>query len=332
MSHDTLEFLVSRALAEAKSTCSFAFQGGEPTLAGLNFFEKLVELQKKHNTKGLTIANSIQTNGLLLDHAYAEFFAKNDFLLGLSLDGSKALHDQNRLDAAGKGTYNRVMKAAKLLDKYKVEYNILFVVTRDLARRAAHVYRFFKENDFRYLQFIPCIDDFNTPRGSKDFSLTSERFLTFLKNFFDLWYRDYLSGDYVSIRHFDNWVGILAGLPPESCSMSGVCTAYGVIESNGDVYPCDFYVTDEWKLGNIRNASFKDLLESDKAKSFVTDSLPLPEKCKTCPHFYICRNGCRRDREDASGTLDINVYCEAYYEFFDYATDRMRQIAAGLRR
>ncbi|MHB8962968.1 MAG: radical SAM protein, partial [Saccharofermentanales bacterium] len=206
MTPETLETLVSHAIGESEEMCSFAFQGGEPTLAGLDFFRMLVDLQKKYNTRHIEIHNAIQTNGITLNDDWCEFFVKNKFLVGLSLDGSKEIHDSNRIDASGRGTFLKVAGAAALMDRHKVEYNILCVVTSQLARRAEHVYRALRERGFRYLQFIPCIDDFGAAHGSSTYSLTSQRYSEFLCRLFDLWHADYIAGNYISIRHFDNWI------------------------------------------------------------------------------------------------------------------------------
>lgn len=332
MSLETLDILVAKAIVEADEQCSFSFQGGEPTLAGLDFYRQLIKLQQKYKAQSgksrLVISNVIQTNGMLLDDDWCEFFAKNKFLVGLSLDGDRDIHDANRIDAAGKGTYSRVIKAARLLDRHKVDYNILCVVTRELARRAKHVYRDLVKAGFKYLQFIPCIDDFGNSPGSSPYSLTADRFGTFLKDLFDEWYKDFMAGKYISIRHFDNWVHMLQGQPPETCSMSGRCTSYGVVEADGSVYPCDFYVLDAWRLGNIRENSFEAMLQGETTRKFVEDSLPVSEKCRNCRHYGICRCGCRRDREPLDlENGSINIYCEAYEQFFDYALPRLQQVA-----
>lgn len=332
MSPETLELLVAKAISEIDEQCNFSFQGGEPTLVGLDFYRRLIELQQQYKTEyrkdRLAISNVIQTNGILLDDEWCEFFKQNGFLVGLSLDGDKDIHDTNRVDAQGKGTFSRVLKAARLLDKHKVDYNILCVVTRELARRGKRVYHELVRLGFRYLQFIPCVDDFGAEPGSSPHSLTADRFGQFLKDLFDEWYNDFIAGQYTSIRHFDNWVHMLQGLPPETCSMSGRCTCYGVVEADGSVYPCDFYVLDAWKLGNIREQSLAGLLSCDLAQKFVMNSLPLAEKCRSCRHYSICRGGCRRDREPADQEKgSLNVYCDAYKQFFDYALDRLRQVA-----
>lgn len=335
MTLDTLDLLVKKAIAETTEQCSFAFQGGEPTLVGLDFYRDLIRLQEKYRAEfqkiSLVIHNAIQTNGMLLDDDWCAFLAQHKFLVGLSLDGDKDIHDLNRIDAQGKGTYTRAMKAAKLLEKHQVEFNILVVVTRQLARRAKHIYHTLVKNGFRYLQFIPCIDDFGKEPGSSPFSLTAERYGDFLKTLFDEWYKDFMAGQYISIRHFDNWIHMLQGQPPETCSMSGRCTCYGVVEADGSVYPCDFYVLDPWKLGTVQENTFEEMLTCQLAEDFLQASWPVASKCQACKYYPICRGGCRRDREPLLAgegqEASLNIYCDAYLAFFDHALGQMQQIA-----
>ncbi len=332
MSAETLELLIRKALEEAEGSCAFGFQGGEPTLAGLDFFRKAVELQKRYNTRGLAISNAIQTNGLLLDVEWADFLAENRFLVGLSLDGTKELHDRNRLDPAGKGTYARVLKTAQLLKARGVEFNILTVITRDSAKRADSLYRFFRRCGFDWLQFIPCLDPLGQGRGSCAYSLTAEEYGAFLKRLFDCWYRDVKAGRFVYIRYFENLVGMLLGNPPESCGMSGRCVIQNVVEADGSVYPCDFYALDQWKLGNIRTDSVREMMESRTARRFLEAAREVPEKCRSCRYYPICRGGCRRDREAAGGVLGLNDFCPAFETFFDYVLPRLEEVAVNAAR
>ncbi len=324
MSHALLETMVKRALDEAEGLCSFSFQGGEPTLAGLDYFRLLIDLQKKYNTKHLQIRNAIQTNGYIIDEEWAKFFAENHFLVGLSVDGYRELHDSMRIDGAGEGTYARIMKTAALFDRYHVEYNVLCVVNNLVARHPQKVYNALKK--FGYIQFIPCIDGFD---GEKQlYSLDGKRYAEFLKTTFDCYYQDFMSGHFVSVRNFDNYVSMLCGQPPEACGMSGFCTCYFVIEGDGSVYPCDFYVLDEFRLGNVATDSFADMRGSEQAKRFTEPSTAVHAQCDGCQWYPICRGGCRRDREPfADGKPDINVHCEAYKAFFPYAIERLQQIA-----
>lgn len=339
MAPSTLDRLTRKAIAETTRDCSFAFQGGEPTLAGLDFFREALRLQKQYRAaygkEELRIHNALQTNGLLLDEEWCAFFAQNKFLIGLSLDGDRELHDLHRVDAASKGSYSRVMRAARLLKKHGVEFNILIVVTRQLARHARRVYRALVEQGFRYLQFIPCIDDFGQRPGESPFSLTAERYGRFLIELFDEWYRDLAAGRYISIRHFDNWIHMLQGRPPETCSMGGRCVCYGVVESDGSVYPCDFYALDAWRLGSINERSYAELFSTPRAEEFVRLSLALDARCQSCPYYPICRGGCRRDREvpqaDGGSVLGLNRYCAGLSRFFEHALDKMLHVARQLR-
>ena len=331
MSREVLETVVRKALSETSQYCVFGFQGGEPTLAGLDFYKRLIELEKKYNINNVRITNTIQTNGSLIDDEWAEFFSQNNFLLGLSIDANKQVHDELRFDAAGKGTHNACLKAARLLRRHKVEFNILSVVTRYLAAHPDSVFRFYKQNDFRYIQFIPCLDGLKEQRGSRGYSLDPKSFSNFLCRTFDLWYEDYSKDDYYSIRSFDNYIHILAGRHAENCAMNGSCTVNALIEANGDVYPCDFYAIDEHLLGNVKDFGFAQMFTSEKGQSFVELSLHVDPRCKDCEYYFICRGGCRRDREPVvEGRLSRNYYCESYKAFFQHALPRMLAIAKRL--
>lgn len=331
MKPETLEQLVKKALAETTGHCVFGFQGGEPTLAGMNFFRSLIELEDKYNIHGAKIEHTMQTNGLILDEAWAAFLAEHDFLVGISIDASKQVHDAMRIDAAGKGTHSRCMRAARLLEKSGGRYNILSVVTRQLAAHPDKAYRFYKQSGFRFLQFIPCLDGLEEDHGAHGHSLTAVQYGKFLCRIFDLWYADFVSGDYYSIRIFDNYIRIIAGQPPENCAMAGRCNAYLLVEADGSVFPCDFYAVDEHRLGNILTDEIPDLLTGTAARGFMEASHCIHPDCENCSYFAICRGGCRRDREPVvDGMPAKNIYCEAYKLLFAHALPRMTQIARQL--
>lgn len=326
MRPETLETLVRKGLAYADDYCCFAFQGGEPTLAGLPFFEKLIELQKQYNTKNVRIQNCIQTNAYAIDDDWAAFLAKNDFLIGVSLDGPREIHDLNRRDRTGSGTFARVMKSIRTLERHRAQFNILSVVTGNSARHIRKIYQFYKKSGFSYLQFIPCLEPLEDERGSTRTYLSPDDYAAYLCTLFDLWYEDYINGRYISIRHIDNYIHLLMGHAPEACSMRGVCSVQLVVEGDGSVYPCDFYAYDEWRLGSILTDDVASLLTGDAAKAFLAPSRAVPEKCRACAYAPLCRNGCRRDRVLQDGIL-TNYYCEAYRRFFAHAAPRMEQVA-----
>lgn len=329
MNKDTLEILVKRVFEYATGYAGFAFQGGEPTLAGLGFYRNLIALQERYNTRKIPVYNSIQTNGFGLNEEWAKFFADHHFLVGLSMDGTKEAHDALRLDAQGNGTYEAVARSAALLERFGVRFNILCVVNHFVARHPQKIYQNLKK--YRYLQFIPCLDGFE---GEKEnFSLSSRRYGEFLKATFDLYYRDFLSGNYVSVRNFDNYIRMLQGYPPESCGMNGICSCQFVVEGDGSVFPCDFYVLDRWKLGNIREHSLQQMLETEPMSAFVETSRQRASVCESCPYFRLCRGGCRREREPiGEGNPGMNRFCESYRMFFEYAGARMMQMARMTHR
>ncbi len=329
MSEDTLENVLKKALAASEYEITIAYQGGEPTLAGLDFFRKSVELQNLHNKKRLTIHNAIQTNGVHLTAEWAEFFRENRFLVGLSVDGIMDVHDQNRMDAKGAGTFSAVMETADLFDRHGVDYNILTVVTMSLARRIRAAYRFFRKRGFGYLQFIPCLDPLGEPFGRHGYSLTPEAYGRFLCDLFDLWYADMEAGSAPSIRDFDNYVQMLMGYPPESCNLRGVCGMQYVVEADGAVYPCDFYVLDFMRLGNLNEVGFSEIDQRRMQIGFIEASEPLDPACDACEFLSICRGGCRRHRETGEG-LRRTYFCESYKMFFAHALPRLSAIARAL--
>ncbi len=327
MSEETLEALVRDAFENMPEKISLAFQGGEPMLRGLPFYKRLIELEKKYSTPGIPIEHSIQTNGTLIDDEWAKFFSKNRFLVGLSLDGTKDLHDLYRKNASGKATWQTVKRALETLQRHGAQVNVLCVITGQAARSAQAVYGSIKKLGVSYIQFIPCLDPIGEERGKRKFSLTPERYENFLKALFDMWYRDWEKGSYTSVRLFDDYVHLLCGLPAGNCATSGKCGQYFVVEGDGSTYPCDFYVLDKWKMGQIGKDTLMDLKKSEKAKRFIAEGEDSPEGCAECRWQKLCTGGCRRDRLLRDG-VKVNYYCSAFKNFFEYAHKRLENIAA----
>ena len=335
MKEETLETLVREAIAYADGSLTFAFQGGEPTLAGLDFFQKAVELQQKYNNKKLQIENTIQTNGLLIDEKWARFLGEHRFLVGLSLDGPKKMHDRYRKDAAGQDTFARIMHSVQLLEQHHVDYNVVTVVTNDTAKQASFLYKFWKRNHYPFVQFIPCMDEIKRQDGTQErsiYAVEPEQYGKFLCELFDLWYADFVAGETMDIRMFSNLAQMAAGYPAEECGMNGCCNCYFVVEGDGSVYPCDFYCMDAWKLGTV-NDGFVQMKTSEKAKAFVEASRPVCAACQECPHFSLCRGGCRRWREPfVDGKPGLNQLCSAYRMFFAHAAERMERLGVYIRQ
>lgn len=331
MSFETLEEIVKKTLADCEQQCDFIFQGGEPTLVGLDFYKKLLEFEQKYNIHNVNVMNSIQTNGYQLGEEWAEFFAANNFLVGVSLDGIKYTHDAYRENSVGKGSFGEIMKTLEMFDKKGVDYNILTVVNRRTAERITRIYEFYKKNNWKYQQYIACLDPLGEPKGSQEYSLTPEVYGEFLVNLFDLWYLDLCKGEQPYIRQFENYISLLMGYPPESCDMKGCCSIQHVVEADGSVYPCDFYVMDEYKIGSFLEDSIGEMGNRGLESGFVEASLNRPEECKTCKYAYLCRGGCRRNRQtDEAGHLGQNYFCSSYKYFFEKTHSRMEEIARQL--
>lgn len=326
MNDRTLENMVKKVFEDVEYSANFAFQGGEPTAAGLEYFEKFHKLVEKYNTKNIIVNFSLQTNGTLLNKKWLELFKKYNYLIGLSLDGNKDIHDTFRIDSKGEGTFSKVLKATKMLKKADVDFNILCVVNKLTAQNGKLVYNFLRNNGFRYYQFIPCLDSLSCSE-EKDYTLTASDYGKFLDETFNLWYEDIMSGKRISVRHFDNYIKILLGEEPEACDMVGQCNMNAVLESDGSMYPCDFYVLDEYKVGNINDSSFIELFKSDKEMAFLNSSLAVDKKCRVCRYFRICRGGCRRHKEIVEDGLLENRFCESYKYFFERNIEKMMQVA-----
>lgn len=326
MSIETLENILKKTLADTTSFCTIAFQGGEPTLAGLDFFKTAVAMAKKWNVNRCHIQFALQTNGTLLDEGWCRFFAENRFLVGVSLDGTKELHDQNRVDAQGNGTYKQVVHAIHLLEAHGVDFNILTVLTGSVCRSFRKVYQHYDRNGWEYQQYIPCVDPLGEERGLHPWSLTPQRYEQYLKTAFDCWYADAMAGKKKYHRYFDNLLLMLNGQPPEACGMSGRCGMQYVVEADGSVYPCDFYMLDGYRLGNLNEVSFDQLDEKRRELGFVEQSIVPDPDCLSCRWKHLCRGGCRRDRDYFEQGLGKNYYCTAYQAFFEYAYPRLQQL------
>lgn len=332
MSEDTLKNVIRKTMLQTQRQITYAFQGGEPTLRGLDFFRKVIELEKKYNQNHIEVANALQTNGYALNDEWCKFLKENHFLVGVSVDGTKELHDRYRRSATDKNpTYDIVQSNIRLLEKYGVEYNILTVVTEDMAGSAGKIYDSYKKNHWGFQQYIECLDPLGEAVCQSPYSLTAQSYGKFLTELFDLWYRDYKKGKQPYIRRFENYIGILAGYPPESCEQRGECGIQLVVEADGSAYPCDFFVLDDYRLGNFNTDRLPQMDAKRDEIGFVARSRKIAEKCKSCPYFSLCRNGCQRSREYLpEEDAYINRFCEGYRYFFDHCIDRMRSIAQNI--
>ena len=327
MSFDTLEQIIKNALSYASDYCSILFQGGEPTLAGLDFYKAVIDFENKWNIHHVTIENSIQTNGLLIDEEWAQFLHQNHFLVGLSLDGPQKLHDCCRKDHHSNDTFSQVMHTIELFRKHHVEFNILTVVTKHTIPHTRELYTFFKENGFEWQQYIPCLNPLDEHATCYDYSLTAKDYGTFLKELFDCWYEEAKNGHLRYVRYFIGLMNLLCRRAPGACEMNGVCSRQFVIEADGSIFPCDFYMLDEWCLGNFATDSFEEIEKRREELQFIQKSELLAPTCSDCHWVYLCRGGCRRDRlPEKNDMLGKNRHCEAFKSFFAYAYPRLVEI------
>lgn len=296
MTDETARAVLQSATADLASgdALSIAFQGGEPTLAGIDFYRRFFALTDAL-PKGLTLSFAFQTNGLLLDEAWCELFLQYRVLVGLSIDGSAALHNANRRDAAGKGTYARVLRAARLLQREGVSFNVLTVLTNALARHPAAVWRWIEAEGLDHIQFIPCLDALDAAHPSP-YALTPARFSDFYRGLFPLWQAAMQRGRYVSVKLFDDLVNLYLGRRATACGITGHCAAQCIVEANGDVYPCDFYVLDRYNMGSLRKRPLFELLPN--AEPFLQEDRAYADQmpCAACRYRSSCGGGCKRMR------------------------------------
>ncbi len=319
MNADTVRNLVRKAFIYADRSVSFAFQGGEPLLAGVEFYRKFISTVNSYNSRNLPVGYSVQTNATLLTDEYCSFFSENGFLVGVSLDGTEETHDANRIYAGGGGTYADVKRGIALLKKHRVEFNILCVLTNGLTDRIRSVWK--ELSEYGHLQFIPCIEPFGA-QGTP--LLSAEAYGKALVEIFDMYEKTQLTASPVRERRLDNYLYILSGLPPQQCGMAGGCGISFLCEADGSIFPCDFYALDEWKLGNINETSFARMENGETMQSFLAKGLELPSACRECKYLPICRGGCKRDREPDNAA---NRFCESYKYFFDNRIDKMQMLA-----
>lgn len=328
-----LESFIRNVMERNKRSASFAWQGGEPLLAGLDFFEKVIELQQKYTPPQMIIANSLQTNGTLITKEWAEFFKKHGFLIGVSLDGVQDIHDSHRVYSNGSGSFNQVMRGIRHLQEQQVDFNILTVLHKGNVGKAAEILNNYMEQGFYYIQFIPCMDfRSQQPDMPPQFLITPQEYGQFLCDVFDVWYQD--GQPSFSERFFDNLFGLHVGYPSGSCIHGEVCPKMLVLESNGDAYPCDFFINDSYLLGNVSGDTLESIHENTAYKSFSQMKQSLPETCRSCEFIQLCHGGCPRNRRWANDDALVlpDVFCESYKMIYRYSYERMQQLVVSWRK
>ena len=330
MSDQVLEAYTRQYLQAMPVQCDFGWQGGEPLLAGLEFFKKAVEFQKQYRSQEQRVGNALQTNGVLLNDDWCEFLAANGFLVGLSLDGPPQWHDSFRRDKVGNPTYHRAWAGLELLRKHGVEFNVLVTLNRANAPHAGDIYRYFVNRGVNYLQFIPILErkDDGTPT---DYSCTAEQFGRFMLEVFDIWSTRDIGK--VSERFIDNALHTLIYGNAAMCCHARSCANGHVMEFNGDLYACDHFVYREWLIGNIMERPLEQLVRDARLAEFARLKTNLPGACRQCEFLTMCHAGCPKHHMPI-GTADLrlNYFCEGYKLFFRHALGDLKGMAEYFKR
>lgn len=338
MKQDVMEKIIDQTFVDLNDgdTMTFAFQGGEPTLAGLSYFENFVayvnrHLTNRHSTckkKNVTIKYALQTNGLTIDEQWCSFLSENEFLVGLSIDGPKPFHDENRHDHKHLGTHKRIMKTKGLFDRYQVEYNVLCVLTKQIARHPQKIFNFLLKENIKYVQFIPCLDELDCKSKSL-FALEPEEFASFYHLIFKLWKQALDQGNYISIKLFDDIIYFLRTGQAVACGMLGKCQSQYVIEADGSTYPCDFYVLDNYKMGNLTEVTISEMRVSAELMTFLHDDpRDHAEFCNKCPFLQMCFGGCKR-MKNCMYVNEAQTFC-GYQSFLNKNFNHLQQLAMFL--
>lgn len=319
MSYETMDTVISRIAEylDDEGTAIISFQGGEPVLAGLEYYRNFMARMKKH--PGIKALYGIQTNGTLLTRRWARFFRDNGFLVGISLDGFRDNMDRFRVDRHGESVFDSVMQGLQLLKEENVPYSVLTVITRQLAYCPDQLFDFLVEQNIEQIQLIPCLPALED--SDDGMSLTGRLFADFHIRFFDRWLQYYQSGHIINVGMYENLLRLMTGQPPLQCGVIGKCAIQNVIEANGDVYPCDFYCLDEQRLGNVHEHTLAELSENKTALRFLEGEHCEKDPCKECTYRMICHGGCRRQNVCWLG----HDYC-GYREVLEHILPALSQL------
>lgn len=322
MSREMLETVTRRYLACPMPVHTFGWQGGEPTLMGLDFFRDAVRMQEANARSGMTVANALQTNGTLLDDDWGVFLREKRFLTGISIDGPARLHDRSRLHAGGGGSHREVLRGLGILQRHRAECNVLTLVSAANQDHPVEIYRYLRELGLRFHQYIECVE-FDAAGRRRPYALAPGKWGEFLCRLFDEWYVS--DTRTISIRLFDSIVSRLATGAPTLCAMSGDCRGYFVVEHNGDVFPCDFHVRPELRLGNVADVDFAQLVDAGLYRDFGAGKRPDDPACGSCRFLALCMGDCPKNR-----TAGRSALCADWKLFYQHTIDRFERLVAGL--
>ena len=327
MNGTTLERIIRTYLQTRQPTYTFSWQGGEPTLMGLDFFRQAVAYQNHFRPRGARIMNALQTNGTLLNSEWGAFLARNQFLVGVSLDGPEQIHNTYRTYQNNSGSFADVISGIRNLQQNMVEFNILTLVSQANVHKPREIYRYIKDEiGCYYHQYIECVE-FQDDETRAPYAIDALEWGEFLCRLFDEWVAH--DSERVSVRLFDSIISTLLGHPATMCSFGNDCRHYLVIEHNGDVFPCDFYVDEELKLGNITQDSWQELLLSRKYERFGLNKHKYHEECCCCEFLPLCAGDCQKNRVGASPTLGgpKSSLCAGWKMFYAHSLPAFKKLA-----
>jgi len=329
MSDQVLEEMIRQVMTLGGPYLSFGWQGGEPTLMGLDFFRRAVAFQKQYGRDRQTVGNGIQTYGLLINEDWCASLREYHVLVGLSLDGPQHIHDYYRVTRGGAPSWERATASARLMMDRGVDVNALVVVSEYSSRYAREIFEYLVNFGFTFLQFIPCVEpDPQVPDRAAPFSVSGETLGHFLCEIFDVWKEHFQDGiPRISVRWFDSVFATYVGVEIPECTILPECGTYLVVEHNGDVYSCDFFVDPEWRLGNVLEGSLVDFLNSPRQSAFGRRKSKRPPECETCRWLPHCHGGCPKDRLNDPGDDGSNHFCKSYQMFFEHANSDFRRLA-----
>ena len=333
MQDATLERLVRGYLALPLPVHTFAFQGGEPLLMGEAFYVKLLQLQRRYARPGAVITNCVQTNGTLLTPELATLFAREHFLLGVSVDGEESVHNHYRRTVSGGGSHAEVLRGLELLKQAGAEFNLLTLVNKHNVRDPVGLYTYLRDTlHCTFMQFIECVE-FDAHGALAPYSITPEEWADFVIALFDAWFPN--DRTRVSIRFFDSVVNTLLSGNPNSCAMGTCCQDYVVVEHTGDVYPCDFFVRPELRLGNILEQDWDEILENPIRKAFGARKSAWNAECEQCPYLMFCHGDCPKNRAGHNPEADsrtLSALCPAWKRIYAHILPPLRQAVKALER
>jgi uncharacterized protein len=329
MSDATLKQMIASFMHLDMPSYAFGWQGGEPTLMGLDFFRRAVDLMKEYGHSGKNVSNGLQTNGVLLDDEWCRFLREYNFLVGISIDGPAEIHDFNRLTTGGAGSHALVMRGLAALNRNQVEYNVLTLVNSHNATKPLEIYRYLRDDlKIRFHQYIECVE-FDQNGKLMPFAVSPEAWGEFLCTVFDEWYAH--DTHKVSVRLFDSILTKMVDGVANVCSISDNCCQYFVVEHDGTIYPCDFFVQPEWQLGNIASVNWQHLLNLPLYREFGKRKSIVAEQCSTCRFFALCAGCCQKNRHGHGNPPGgLSVLCAGWKMFYEHTVERFKDIAISI--